>query len=235
MSDSEEYDSDSSSYSETTSDEEFPEDFGYWDPIFDVYRSKRTNKIISEEKVLEATDTNGYDTDHSETESDIGTSEDRKWWDLVYNACMNKGASSSTSKKIVLEFNTNANCNKISNDTEDKSPSTKPDPLGDRETDLILHKTEARHYAQIGNNNTGCPVGDIDNKLGSHGSVSTERKANENQTKPTEGTNIWAAMKEWRMNNSIQVYEQGDGNSKGYLAEFPADSAVNKDLSLIHI
>ena len=31
------------------------------------------------------------------------------------------------------------------------------------------------------------------------------------------------------MNNSIQFYEQGDGNSKGYLAESPTDSAVNKD------
>ena len=127
--------------------------------------------------MLEATDINGSDTDHSETESDIEPSEDRKCWDLVYNAYMSKGASSSTSKKIVLEFNTNANCNKISNDTEDKSPSTKSDPLGDRETDLTLHKTEARHYVQIGNNNTGCPVGDIDNKLGSHGSGSNERKA----------------------------------------------------------
>ena len=34
MSDSEEYDSDSSSYSETTSDDEFAEDFGYWGPDF---------------------------------------------------------------------------------------------------------------------------------------------------------------------------------------------------------
>ena len=106
--------------------------------------------------------------------------------------------------------------------------------MGDRETDLILHKIEARDYAQIGNNNTGCPVGDIDNKLGSHGSVSTERKANENQTKPTEGNNIWAAIKGWRMNDSIQIYEQGDGNSKGYLAEFPTDSAVNKGRRVKH-
>ena len=141
--------------------------------------------------MLEATDTNGYDTDHSETESDIEPSEDRKCWDPVYNAYMSKGASSSTSKKIVLEFNTNTNCNKISNDTEDKSPSTKSDPLGDRETDLILHKTEARHYAQIGNKNTDYPVGDFDNKLGKHGSGSTERKATVNQTKFTEGDNIW--------------------------------------------
>ena len=47
--------------------------------------------------MLEATDTNGYDTDHSETESDIEPSEDRKCWDPVYNAYMSKGASSSTS------------------------------------------------------------------------------------------------------------------------------------------
>ena len=165
MSDSEEYDSDSSSYSETTSDDEYPEDFGYWDPISDTYRTKRTNEIIPEEKMLEATDTNGYDTDHSEAASDIESSEDRKYWDLVYNAYVSKEASSSTSKKTVLESNTNANCKRISNDTEDKAPSTESDPLGDRETDLILHKTEARHYVQIGNNNTGCPVGDIDNKL----------------------------------------------------------------------
>ena len=140
MSDSEEYDSDSSSYSETTSDEESPEDFGYWDTVFVVYRSKRTNKIISEEKVLEATDINGSDTDHSETESDTEPSEDRKCWDPVYNAYMSKGASSSTSKQIVLEFTNNTSCNKISNDTENKSPSTKSDPLGDRETDLSCIK-----------------------------------------------------------------------------------------------
>ena len=65
MSESEEYDSDSSSYSETTSDEASSEAFGYWDPIFDVYRRKRTDKIISEEEVFETTDTNGYKTDET--------------------------------------------------------------------------------------------------------------------------------------------------------------------------
>ena len=115
MSDSEEYDSDSSSYSETTSDEEPSEDFGYWNPVFDVYRSKRTDKIISEEKVLEATDTNRYDTD----------------------------------------------------------------------------QTKTIHYAQNENKNTDYSVRDFDNKLGKHGSGSTERKATVNQTKFTE-INIWS-------------------------------------------
>ena len=110
MSDSEKYDSDSSSYSETTSDDEYPEDFGYWDPISDTYRAKRTNEIIPEEKMLEATDTNGYDTDHSEAASDIESSEDRKYWDLVYNAYVSKEASSSISKRNMLEIKTIARC-----------------------------------------------------------------------------------------------------------------------------
>ena len=65
MSESEEYDSDSSRYSETTSDEAFSEAFGYWNPGFDVYKQKRMDKIISEKEVLETADTNGYKTDET--------------------------------------------------------------------------------------------------------------------------------------------------------------------------
>ena len=61
MIDPNEHDADSSSNSETTSDDEFPEDIGYWDPIFDTYRSKRTNKVIPEERVTDDYDYDEYD------------------------------------------------------------------------------------------------------------------------------------------------------------------------------
>ena len=65
MIDPNEHDVDSSSNSETTSDDEFPEDIGYWDPISDTYRSKRTNRVIPEERVLDTNDPDEYDTDSS--------------------------------------------------------------------------------------------------------------------------------------------------------------------------
>ena len=52
MSESEEYNSDSSRYSETTSDEAFSKAFGYWNPGFDVYRRKKWIRLSLRRRCL---------------------------------------------------------------------------------------------------------------------------------------------------------------------------------------
>ena len=42
---------DESEASSDSSDEEYPEDFGYWDPRTDTYRSKRTHEPIPEAEI----------------------------------------------------------------------------------------------------------------------------------------------------------------------------------------
>ena len=100
MSESEEYDSDSSRQSETTSDEEISGDFGYWNPGFSVYRRKRMDEIISEEEVLETADTNRYKTDkikirhHAQIENNNT--------DYPARGCDNKNGSGSTEWKATI-------------------------------------------------------------------------------------------------------------------------------------
>ena len=75
MIDPNEHDDDSSSDSETTSDDEYPEDIGYWDPISNTYRSKRTKKVIPEERMTDDYDSDEDDTDpgvKSETATNTG-------------------------------------------------------------------------------------------------------------------------------------------------------------------
>ena len=97
MSESEEYDSDSSRQSETTSDEEISENLGYWNPGFSVCRRKRMDKIISEEEVLETDDTNRHETDKNKIRHHAQNENNNT--DYPAKDCNNKNGSGSTEWK----------------------------------------------------------------------------------------------------------------------------------------
>ena len=76
--------------SNEASDDKYPEDFGYWDPVTDTYRSKRTHEPVPEENTVAVNDPTDNEIEASSESSDDEYPEDFGYWDPVTDTYRSK-------------------------------------------------------------------------------------------------------------------------------------------------